>query len=109
MQHSSAGLRPAGRRVAAVVAAGAVALSLFAGAWASTHELTTQANGSGRNRRLEIPSSPLERWRCTWSPARSSPRVNPSSSSRGTALPATITPVTPLAAAALRLSSSEPR
>ena len=44
MQHSSAGLRPAGRRVAAVVAAGAVALSLFAGAWASTHELTTQAN-----------------------------------------------------------------
>ena len=48
MQDRSASLRLGGRRLAAVVAAGAVAVTLFAGAWAQTHELVGSASASGR-------------------------------------------------------------
>ena len=48
MQHSSVGLRLGGRRLAAVVAAGAVAVTLFAGAWAQNHDFSGFAAGNGR-------------------------------------------------------------
>jgi hypothetical protein len=48
MQQHSAVLRQGGRRLAAVVAAGAIAVTLFAGAWAQNHELTGSASGNGR-------------------------------------------------------------
>ena len=48
MQHNSAVLRLGGRRLAAVVAAGAVAVTLFAGAWAQDHKLNGSAFNIGR-------------------------------------------------------------
>jgi hypothetical protein len=48
MQDSSALLRLGGRRLAAVVAAGAIAVTLFAGAWAQDHKLNGSALIGGR-------------------------------------------------------------